>query len=77
MKIALDLLNQRSCICDLNSVVIKNEDDLLKIENFIKETEIVDYTLHPLYDMNNLNFFKENVYTTRNEMLENKQSQLE
>jgi len=57
--------------------VIENAGDLDNIENFIKESGIKNFSLNPLFDTKNLDFFKKNVFTTRNEVLENKHSQIE
>ncbi len=61
----------------LYKFVIEDENNLINIENLINELGITNFSIHPLYNGNNLSFFKKNVYTIEGEILENRHSQID
>jgi pseudo-rSAM protein len=52
--------------------VIKENEDIVKVEQVISEFKLDDYELLPYYNGNNKSFFKENVFIDREAIIESK-----
>ena len=52
--------------------VIQNGADMTAIEGLIHEHNLIDVELHPYYSGNNLKFFEDNIFTTKESLMDNK-----
>ena len=52
--------------------VVEKEDDMTLIEKLIKDYDLKDVEFHPYYNGKNLNFFKYNIFITKEALIEAK-----
>lgn len=48
---------------------ISSEKDHKKVEQIVKQYQVVNYRLNPVYNGNNIHFFEENVFLTKEDIL--------